>query len=264
MDTLAGFFLCGAAFLTGVDCTSAPSQDSLKIEPNINKCSTLSLDQIAMQPTTSGQLFIKTTKSWTEVKSALWGPDYVIPNYHGEKIAFIYVAPPSPNLVRQFLSIRTVADATDASERIVNLRRHHDQFGTVDSGTYVDYHRDQKTSATLERFHNWRKYTRPDEPRVRSDEPDDNRLGWLFNHNNDLSRKRVLGISYRASDKPVCVPFTLGPKIASQIVLEGSEGDDEIYGQLPFIIEISEAKTGTGLRGHTFQIRSQPERTRSR
>jgi hypothetical protein len=63
-----------------------------------------------------------------------------------------------------------------------------------------------------------------------------------------------LAIAYRAADRPVCVPFFLGPHIATPAA--EIEGEDEITILKDFTVEITEAKTASESPGRTFKIHS--------
>jgi len=199
-----------------------------------------------------GRLFVWHERAWKKVEYQWLADDLEILNYHSEKLRFIYVAPPSKNQGRQFLSIRTTADANDTSDR-VNLRKELDRkdWDTVNFGTYQDYHRDGKPIAVLKRYHRW-----PDGSR--SDDPEATRIAWTFRHSQETARRRVLGISYFATDRTVCVPFTLGPNIST--FDQEVNGEDEFLVEKGFKIEITEAKTGTGTSGRTFTVHSPESR----
>ncbi len=216
------------------------------IGPVNDRCSALG-GLIAQAPSQSaGRLFIRTDKGWEQITPKLFGADFVMQDYTGGKLRFIYVAPPSTYRGRQFLSIRTIAD-TDRPDNFVNLRRHHTQFDTVYYGTYQDYHLEGKAEATLRRFHRW-------SDGQRSDEPAQSRSVWAFSGRNAEARRRVLAIGYTASDLPVCVPFVLGPHIATPAIEE--DGEDELLVQKGFTVEVTEAKNGAGGSGRTFTVKS--------
>lgn len=242
MGWMAG--LVGVTVAVSFSIASAQSNP-----PAPDRCVPLS-SAIAGSTATEGRLFIKRQNGWNEVKSSWFGPDYKISDYGGEAVRFIYVAPPSDFAARQFLSIRTIA-AVDlsANDNFVNLRRHHLQFDTAHIGQYQDYHLSGKASGRLYRFHTW-----PDG--TRSDSPQDVRSSWAFQRNSPSARRRVLAISYLGNGKKsTCVPFVLGPNIATPSV--DIEGEDEILVQKSFTIEVTEAKTITGSAGRTFLVSSQ-------
>ena len=214
--------------------------------PASNRCAAISNQLGTPAPFSRPRLFIRYDQNWQEVTSSFIGADLTLPNYSGGKIRFIYAVPPSDNHSRQFLSIRTVADANEP-ENFVNLRRQHSQFDTVYGGTYDGYHANGETSAMLRRFHKWASGDR-------SDEPLSAREAWLFQTKMEQSRRRVLSIPYLASEHLVCVPFVIGPNIATPI--DETEGEDEITILKGFVVEITEAKTASGSSGRTFKIRS--------
>jgi hypothetical protein len=253
---VAAAFVLALTLFTTVPTAAQPAAQPLL---QVDRCAHIASLVAATPAATTGRLFILAGKSWTEVTPDSWlgGAGYTIPNYHGERLAFIYLAPPSANSGRQFLSIRTVADA-EVADHFVNLRKLRQQFGRVYFGTYQGYHLNGEAHGPLRIFHLWSDSSR-------SDEPIDTRQSWAFQHAksiDDRSRRRVLAISFRTGAGSTCVPFILGPNIASPIVLEGAEDEDDILGQMPFIVEITEAKQGDGSPGRTFLIRSQPARTR--
>jgi len=175
---------------------------------------------------------------------------YCNQNWSGTAVPPFARVPPSDVRTRQFLSIRTIADTMQPDD-FVNLRRHHEDFDTVYYGTYQDYHLSGKPSGTLRRFHSW-----PNGER--SDSPTETRQSWAFQTASSISRRRVLAISYQATDKTLCLPFFLGPNIATATT--GFEGDDRITILKDFSVEITEAKIASGSSGRTFKIRSSATR----
>ena len=193
-----------------------------------------------------GRLFIWHEKVWKKIEYRWLQDDLELPNYHSEKLHFIYVAPPSNFRGRQFLSVRTIADANENTR--VNLRKETDPTeDTVNFGAYVDYHDNGKPITVLRRYHAW-----PDGSR--SDDPEQTRMAWSFKSSRETARRRVLAVSYVATDRIVCVPFTLGPNISS--VDREINGEDIFQVDKGFKIEITEAKTGSGSSGRTFTVHS--------
>lgn len=230
-----------AIAIAALTCTTAAAQDKAT-----DHCNPIAAQITARSPFSAPQLFIHMQNGWQEIVYKWFGTDFIVDGYSGGRLRFIYVVPPSDVRARQFLSIRSVAASNDPDD-FVNLRRHHDQFDTVYGGTYEDYHQNGKTSAKLRRYHRW-----PNGER--SDTPEESRRSWAFQTRQDIARRRVLAISYRASNQPVCVPFVLGPNIATPS--GETEGEDEITILKGFVVEITEAKTASGSSGRTFKIRS--------
>lgn len=213
------------------------------------RCGPLGNAITATTPSSSPQLFILTTHGWHEVAYSPFGTDLSIDSYRGGQLSFIYVVPPSTVQARQFLSIRTTADTT-MPDHFVNLRRGREDFDTAYYATYQGYHLSGEPSGTLRRFHTWKG--------DRSDVPMETRKSWAFTTNNPVARHRVLAISYQASSGVTCLPFFLGPNIASPSV--DLEGDDQITILKDFSVEITEAKTAAGTPGRTFKISSPPSK----
>jgi hypothetical protein len=225
---------------TGTPAAAVPSSTSLH-----SKCAKLAGKVTATDATSQAQLFMLRANGWQEISHGFFGSDLTVENYQGEQLSFIYVVPPSTIRDRQFLSIRTMAD-TDSPDHWVNLRRQLSNFDSVLLKTYQGYHSNHENSGTLQRFHNWNG--------DHSDKPDSTRQAWRFQSSDELARHRVLAIPYRASEKPLCVPFFLGPNIAT--AADEIEGDDEITVRKDFTVEITEAKTAAGQPGRTFKIHS--------
>jgi hypothetical protein len=95
----------------------------------VNRCAKLAGKLTATTPS-SPQLFRLTASGWEEVAYNSWGTDLTVDSYQGGRLSFIYVVPPSDVRTRQFLSIRTIADA-NAPDHWVNLRRQLSDFDTV-------------------------------------------------------------------------------------------------------------------------------------
>lgn len=220
--------------------------------PVVNRCGALPA-RFLENPASSGRLFIRNGNVWNEISAGFIGPDYIIPDYAGGPVRFIYLAPAMNYPDLQFLSIRTVADVESGqNDDFVNLRKHHDQKGKVLYGRYQNYHRDGKAAGLLSLFHGWSNGSR-------SDEPTDTRSSWAFQHEAQVARRRVLAVSYRTSaDRQTCVPFVLGPNIATPEV--ESDGEDEILVKRGFTLEITEARTATGRAGRTLTVLSKETR----
>lgn len=211
-----------------------------------SKCGPVAAKIGNVEPFSRARLFIQYQSEWEEVAPSFFGADFTLEKYSGGRIRFIYVVPPSDQRQRQFLSIRTTADTLD-EDTFVNLRRQHSQFDTIHFGAYNGYHSNGEPSAMMRRFHRW-----PDGDR--SDEPKETREAWAFRTRTELARRRVLSIPYRATDQAFCVPFIIGPNIATPA--EQSDGEDEITILKGFVVEIAEAKTASRSMGRTFTIRS--------
>lgn len=234
------------AILAALAAMPAFGQDKVASPPTANRCAPIASKLGQIEPFSTPRLFIRYDQDWQEITPSLFGPDFTLDKYSGGRINFLYVVPPSDVRLRQFLSVRSVADTIEP-DNFVNLRRQHDHFDAVYSGTYEGYHANGDTSAMLRRFHRW-------PGGDRSDDPKSSRESWSFQTKQELARRRVLSIPFRAGDQPICVPFVIGPNIATPV--DEADGEDDITVLKGFIVEITEAKAATGSSGRTFKVRS--------
>ena len=136
----------------------------------------------------------------------------------------------------------------------VTLRKHHVTYPRqVDFDAYRQYHlEDNNNNPDLHFYHHW-------DSKNRSDEPETTRRSFAFNEaltaqDQHKPLRKLLTISYHTSaGRVTCVPFYLGPDLASFVT---QDVGDEVVLELPFIIEISEAKTAAGQAGGTFVLQS--------
>ena len=186
--------------------------------------------------------------------------DFSLPEYKdGKVLRFIYVPRPKKAEKPQYLAIRT-RSVGSADYNYVALKKQKTPFSKEEYyDEYKDYHDGvNDNSRILRHYHDWH----PD----RSDTPDSTRKSYNFNSSEwftnlfkkkkEISVRRLLTISFATSeDHQSCVPFSLGPHLATACEPAGDDDCDQIALLNSFTIDVTEARTFDGESGETFTIR---------
>jgi hypothetical protein len=242
-------FCCFLSLLTLSDATALTK----KVDP---RCNVIGSKLIFDEVNPKSKLFMSAQNGWKEINRVVKGwffNDKGTPiAYNNQILRFIYVPAPLENPNLQIISVKTAAKVNDINH-FVNLRKHHKPFGQVYLDIYQAYHRRQPVnSPELIHYHDWGSG-------VRSDSPDSTRASFVFSGESASSEatymRRLLSISFRTSaSKITCVPFSLGPNLAA--LAADVDGSDEVSLQLPFTIEVNEAKTVDGAGGSFTLVNS--------
>ena len=231
----------------GPSCT--PIANQLRAEP-IGETSKLYIQA-------KNRSFVPVSRTW------LLNDGFSLPEYKdGQVLKFIYVPRRKIASKPQYLAIRTRSvGVTDYN--FVTLKKQKTRSARdVEYGTFNQYHKGLTDNSTvLRHYHDWY----PD----RSDTPSTTRNAYLFNQSEwysglfkkkkEISIRRLLTIKFQtAEDHQTCVPFSLGPHLATACELDSEDADcDEVSLLNSFVVDITEARTFSGEAGATFTVQFQ-------